>query len=263
MDLPLNHLSTGEMISITKSWIEDPSFASIAEAKALLPQVKDAHAALVAARPKQAQHTDADVEALIADARSLDTRHDHALRAVLYLLLAAREHALALDPPAADEAAAFDNASTRLFPAGAGGTQASWSAEEGNAHRAAGDVKTHTDLGKLFAALRLDKKTPGNALFDDYVGLASELGDADRAKTQAQNASAEAAMPATLRTARFAWIDLVGTVVRVLRHAKGDAAKTYVTAVVQVAKKAQARALAAAAAAKKAGQGAPPPAPAG
>ena len=220
--------------------------------------MKEAHAALLAAKPAEAPTTPASVAAIIEEQRAVDIQHDHALRSLFYLLLAASEHALSLDPP--DEAGAngFQAASARLFPRGVDGTRATYLAEEGNAKLAAQAVKDDADLAALLASLELSKqkKASGTALFKAYVDLGVAVGDLERKKIAASGEATTT--PATLLTARNAWIDLVGTVARVLSHAKGDAAKTLLRGVVEPAEKAQRSALAAAKRAKA--KGATPPA---
>lgn len=263
MDTPLKYIETGEMISITEGWINGTEFASVPEIKPLIGKVEAAHSALVLARPAEAATTPPDVAAISAELRGVDLRHDHELRATFYLALAAEEHALASDPPDAEQATAFANLRTRLFPSGLAGTSASYLAEEGNAKQAQGVLDAEPEMKKLLGALHVSKKETGLDLFASYVALAAHVGDLERKKTAAQGQEQTQAAPTgTLAAARLGWMRIVGTVLHVLEHADGDVAAKLRNDVIAVASKAAKKAAASAAAAKAAKAKKAPAAPA-
>ena len=237
-DLALKYLATGQMIAISSLWIAKGGLTSVPEAKGLLPRMTRAHAELVAATPAAPRATPLDVKKLMDALVALDLRHDHALRAVVYLLLAAYESALAEDPPDAATAASYAAAKAALFPKGLAGTQASYLAEEGNGARAAGVVAADPALAALLGGIGLTKKASGTALFKLYTRLAAEVGAADRDKTAAGGEKA----PATLLKARNAWSECARAVAAVLAVAEGAAAKKLLQALVVPAKKAAAAA---------------------
>ncbi len=173
-----------------------------------------------------------------------DARHDHALRAVYYLLLAASERSLSLDPPDDQAADRYQAASAALFPRGLEGTRARYLAEEGNAKLAAQVLKDDAALAKTLASLELSKKASATSMLHAYVDLGLAVGDLERRKIAA--AGEGGTQPATLLKARNAWIDVVGTVARVLSHAKADVAKSLLRGVTEPAEKASKAALAAA-----------------
>jgi hypothetical protein len=249
-DLALKYLETGQMVAISSLWIAKGGLAGVPEAKGLVPRVTRAHAGLVAATPAAPRATPPDVKKLMDALVALDQRHDHALRAVVYVLLAAAESALASNPPDTTSAASLTAASAALFPSGLAGTQASYLAEEGNGARAAGVVAADPALAALLGGIGLTKKASGAALFETYVALAAEVGAADRDKTAAGGDK----VPATLLKARNTWAECARAVAAVLAEAEGAVAKKLLQALVVPAKKA-------AAAAPKPKKKSPAPAP--
>ena len=146
--------------------------------------MKEAHAALLAAKPAEAPTTPADVAAIMEEQRAVDAQHDHALRALFYLLLAASEHALSLDPPDEASANAYQAASARLFPRGVDGTRATYLAEEGDAKLAAqvreGRRRPRGDARRARAVEAEEGER--TALFKAYVDLGLAIGDLERKK---------------------------------------------------------------------------------
>jgi hypothetical protein len=251
MDTPLKHLETGEMISITAEWTNGAAFTAVPEIKPLRPKVEAAHAELVRARPAEAAATPANVAAISAELRGVDLRHDHALRAAIYLTLAAEEHALASDPPDEEQATAFADLRARLFPSGLGGTAATYLAEEGNAKQAQGVLDADPELKKLLGGLHLSKKETGLDVFASYAALAAQVGELERKKAEALSEAATQESPAgTLAAARNGWIRIVGTVLHVLEHAEGEVAAKLRDDVIAIATRAAKTAAAAAKAAK-------------
>jgi hypothetical protein len=257
--VPLNYLESGEMLAITGPWIDEPAFASVAKLKPLLPDVKEVHAALLAAKPAPATIEPASLPALRADLRSLDARHDHGLRAGVYLLMAAEERALSLDPPDVEAAAEYAAARATLFPTGVAGTSAKYLVEAGNAQKAAAALDADADLGKRLGTIAIDKKTSGHDVVTAYIALGGAVGSLEHQKLVAEGKAAAEAGPRSMRDARNDWMDVVHTVVRILGRVKTDTAAALSRGVVEPAEKAAKRAAAEARAAKKAGEAAPKP----
>lgn len=237
MEIVLKHLDTATMLAITGSWIDEPTFASVAEVRPLLAKVKTVHANLLAAKPSQAV-TSKSAADLSEALQALDLRHDHALRVLYYLLEAASEAALSQDPPDVAASSGFLETRKALLPDGLNGTRLTYLAEEGNAKRAEEAFANDDAHKQRLSALRLSKSVTGLDLFASYTKLADELGDLERQKTSALGAASDKATPATLAKARNAWINLVGTIVRVLDHAEGDTARSLWRAVSDPAEKA-------------------------
>lgn len=254
MDLSLKYLDSGAMIAITGHWITEPTFASIAKLKPLLPDVTEVHETLLAAKPATTGEDGLSLPEQRAALKSRDGRHDHALRASVYLLLAAEERALSLDPPDVDSAAEYAAARATLFPTGVAGTGAKYLTEAGNAEVAGKALAADADLGKLLGGVGLDKKTSARDLVEAYVALGGEVGALERQKLALEGKAEAAAQPASIAAARNDWIDLVQTVVRILGRVKGEAAAGLLRGVVEPAEKAAKKAAADAKAAKKAAE---------
>jgi hypothetical protein len=261
--IPLNYLETPEMVSISSGWIAGPTFVSIAALKPLLPVVEAAHAELVHAQPAAPAETSAEVQAIYAEEKVVDVRHDHTVRALHFAALARIEHLLAEDPPAEDEAQAIADAMGRVLPIGLATTQATYLGEEGHAKQARDLVAATPTLKAALAEIYVAKKVDGGALLASWVELGSKLGDLEREKSTLLAAEGQVdATPATgtLRKARATWMAIVETVLHVLQHVSGDAADAIRRSVTEPAERAAKKARAARRAAKAAAA-APPATP--
>jgi hypothetical protein len=226
MDVPLRYLEVGEMLAVSEGWLgkHRQAFESIPEIKPLLPKVEDAQAALTHARPSEPAKTDPAVEAISAEQRVLDIRHDHALRALYYGHEALAEHLLAQDPPDTELAEAVRAACRRILPDGLSGTIATYQAESGNASRALEITETDAEIKSALTLLHLTKKVGGHDLLKQWAALGARLGELEHDKSAAVAEAGAVVDPrAPLLKARNGWISIVSAVLKVLAHASGPA----------------------------------------
>lgn len=207
--MALRDLTLDEMIGVSGPIVEDAAalVRAVPEVAALATHVLRAHETALAASKKERAPEDAPK--LSREAARVDFRHDHAVRATFYGLLAAESLELSRGQKNSDERAEHYVAlRERLLPDGLAVTQGSHLAQAGGAK---------ATLGALDADTR--KSLDGVAIADGSVGEAvklwgkhaGELGSIEQRKSLAQSAD-----PTGVSAARAQWLTTMSTVLNTL-----------------------------------------------
>jgi len=223
MPTSVRDLQIGEMISVSASWIgaKKPTFLSIPEVSPLFGRVEAVHTALVAAR--DGNSAGAALRALANQAEDLDERHDHLMRALFYLLLAAQHHELGKDPVDEDRAARIEDAKDALFPEQLGAVQASYQAEAGNAAQLA--QLASGEFAGLLETISIQKGVSALELAQVIAGVGAQLGSVEQQRSEAAVAAKkEAITAAEIRRRMRAWSDVAETILANLAQSGAPAA---------------------------------------
>jgi hypothetical protein len=225
MDVAFRYLDDGEMIALSSALLGDQRahLESIPEVKPLLRRLQAVHDALVALPRSQGGADERALQAISAEEKVVDGRHDHALRALYYALSALAEHVMAQAAPDLELAARVTRVRDELLPDGLAGTQASYANESGTVERA--DQRHHDDAEAraVLAQVYLEKKTSGVGLLDQWVALGRELGTLEGRKIDAGAKPPAGGKRANVK-ARSSWISVVSAVLANLAHADKPAA---------------------------------------
>lgn len=211
------------MISVSAHWLDPkqkPTFLSIPEIAPLVGRVEAAHLNLVSAREGITNDTALRVAIDLADL--LDNRHDHRLRALYYLLLAAQHFELGKDPPDETRADEIDRASEKLFPTQLQAVIASYQAEAGNAAQLAELAKG--PLAGVLASILLSKDASALDLAAGIGEVGKALGEAEAKKAAAAAAVHQSLTPAEIRIRMRAWAALAETILSNLAQSDAPAA---------------------------------------
>lgn len=219
--MAFNDLDTPEMVSVFSPFVNDPKvkkdFLSIPELTGLHKQVVSAYEGVVSVRPAEAA-ADSELQAIMAQQKKVDFRHDRYTRFLVLALEAQRELALAEDPPNTERAEACDAASLAILPGGTGIINASYHAEAGSTER----MQKHLDSaeGKKTAAVLKSVPVKGKETALDVVqsliAVGAELGklEAKKAARNAALASTPAAPQRVIQGARSKWISVASLIVQ-------------------------------------------------
>jgi len=214
----LNYLTAAEMVETTKRWLneERATFESIVEITGLLPRIEEAHLGLVdVAAPGTDE--DASTYPIVEATGVLDSRHDHRLRAMYYLLRAYREHLLGQTPVDPNAVQVVKDTQKAVFPHGMTGARVGYLEEAGNAKLAKESVEKTPGAKRILGEMRLTATLTGQHLLDQWADAAAALG----ARVQADRAELPTADPKLgyrVLMARHAWTGIVRTVLSVLEH---------------------------------------------
>ena len=217
-----NRLSGATMRTISSQWIDDTDTRKVLEAhaktRALVPDIEEAHQAILAALESSGTATlDAQVAQLRAEGDALDLRHDRKYRGTYKLLDALAELA---DEP--DTATALLALRDRLHPKGLAQVNTTWADEAGNAAtvRAGIDKATRTQLKAIGS-------NKGRTIDDEvqaWLQAADRLGPLGAQKAaaehQVQHAKSAPETPA-MNAARNAWIKVARALESSLDLVKG------------------------------------------
>lgn len=232
--MALNDLTINQMVALTAPLVNEAAlkkqFLSVPEVAGLHKQVVRAHEAVLKVRPSDAIN-DPVLRKIGEDQRPLDYTHDRSARALALGLEAAREWALAQDPPDEARAQDCDQAFSALFPDGVGVINTSFLAEAGHAQRNA-TLLADKALGEpVKATLKSILIRKGQTLLDvaeAWIASGKALGqlEAKRAARLAELHVGPAPEQRVVQNARSLWIATVALLTQTLGMAEAsDAVK--------------------------------------
>ena len=217
MGIALRYLDPTEMLALSARWLGEsrPQLEAIAEVKPLLPRLDEAHRALDSAQKAngEAGALGERRQRLLSQARELDDRHDHAVRALYFALSAVIEHRLTAEAPDVEEVTALEALRDAVLPGGLAITQASYELESAAAARAADAVAADAASQRLLRGVHVLPRTTGLDLLGLWAELGARLGAIELER--ASLAGEDGPDP----KARNGWLNIVATLLSVLDHA--------------------------------------------
>ncbi|RYE94622.1 MAG: hypothetical protein EOO75_01475 [Myxococcales bacterium] len=173
----LRYLEPSDMLALSTRWLgpDRAALAASPELAALLPRLTQAHEALAAstsaapADPGQAQR-------LATEARGLDERHDHAVRALYYAVSAALSFRLASVDQDLDAVARLEALRDMILPEGLDTAQASYAEEAALAARSSAAVAAEPEAQALLREIRLLPRVSGLDALTLWSTLGQQLG---------------------------------------------------------------------------------------
>lgn len=222
MPTSVRDLQIGEMINVSAAWIgpKKTTFLSIPEVGPLYGRVETVHTALVAARDSNS--ASAALRALANQAEDLDDRHDHLMRALYYLLLAAQHYELGKDPVDEERASRIEDAKDALLPEQLGGVQASYQAEAGNAAQLA--QLASGEFAGLLETIAIQKGVSALELAQRIGDVGGQLGTVEQKRSEAAAAAKkETITAAEIRRRMRAWSDVAETILANLAQSSAPA----------------------------------------
>jgi hypothetical protein len=218
----IRDLHIGEMLSVSAEWLSAEKsgiFLAIPEISPLISRVAAVHCALIDASESEA--SEAPLRALADQADALDSRHDHLVRALHYLLLASQYFHLGSDFPDEGRTAEIERANSALFPNDLRATLASYQAEASNAAHL--EQLASNEFGGLLRGILIEKGTTALDLAQLIGKVGKQLGHVE----QERSATAEAAKKknisrAEIRRRMRAWASVAETVLGTLAQSWSD-----------------------------------------
>ena len=158
----LRYLEPSDMLVLSSRWLgpDRAALAATPELAVLLPRLAQAHEALsasttvVPADPEQTRR-------LATQARRLDERHDHAVRALYFAVAAALSYRLASIDPDLESVARLEALRDMILPEGLDTAQGSYSDEAASAARGAAAVAADPEAQALLREIRLLPRVSG------------------------------------------------------------------------------------------------------
>jgi len=211
----LRYLEAPEMIALSTDWLgpRRSALSAAPELAALLPRLEEAHHALLRAQKAAPAAPDGQTQRLEAEARSLDERHDHAVRALYYAASAAHSYLLSSEDPDPEAVGRLEALLDMILPEGLATTQATYEAEAAMASRAAEAVASDPEAQKLLREIKLLPRVTGLDLLARWSDLGTRLGSVELKRSSTQHSSDPI-------QARNAWLNVVASMLSVLHVAR-------------------------------------------
>jgi hypothetical protein len=217
MGIALRYLDPAEMLALSGAWLGQhrATLEGIAELSPLLFRLEEAHEALRGSQPSPQASTDR-LRKVLAEAREIDDRHDHAVRSLHFALSAAIEHHLSQEEPDIDLITHIEVLRDLVLPDGLATTQASYESEAGMAARAAEAVASDRQAQRLLEKIHVLARVTGMDLLATWSELGSRLGALEIERASLSDGAQGA--PRSSARARNGWLSIVATMLSVADH---------------------------------------------
>jgi hypothetical protein len=209
--MALKRLTTAEMISLSTPWVdpeheEHKALFDIEDTRPVLRRIGSAHAAILAAQPKEAGNK--ALAALQEEAARLDDEHDDLVRGTVFVL----QGSALLQQDRAQRDALL-RLKDSLFPTGPAATQRSFREEAGQAELLKGRLTS-----PMRSLLKSVPSPDGHLLttIQRYQRAAHKLGALEDRRSAVRGATGPAASDMT--TARNRWIRAVNVLIATLEQ---------------------------------------------
>lgn len=222
MTTSVRDLQIGEMISISTAWMgpQKTTFLAIPQIAPHFARVESVHQALVDAR--DGASADATLADLTAQAEVLDDRHDHLVRGLYYLFIAARSFELGRDGGNAAKADDIVRASRALFPAQLRAVQASYQAEAGNASQV--ESLATNEFATLLGGIHITKDKTALDIAHEIGAVGKSLGDVEHQRSLAAvQIKKDAVTPSEVRRRMREWAQVAEAILINLEIASAPA----------------------------------------
>jgi hypothetical protein len=236
--MALKHLELEEMVALTNPWVGNSGalIGAVSEVAGLHPQIKAAHAGVVAVQAS-ADGGDPVVVAISREEAEVDDMHDNAVRAVWYGTTAAAAFASAHGPKGAADAKRWLALRDRLLPDGLQATQRSYLGEAGAARKVSAAL--NDEIRGELESISVGAGGTVAAAVALWCRHGARLGELERQKS----AAGAAVTPTGIFAARNQWISVVSTVLGILElsTAPADAIEAIRRQIVEASERAAAR----------------------
>jgi hypothetical protein len=233
--MALHRLDTEEMVHLTSSWIirghpDRDALETEPDVAALVPEIEAAHMELLDTHARQLGTLRQREIRRRQD--EVDERHGESIRGIRSLLLGTI--ALIREPP---QLAALRGLKQRLLPDGLGVVKQSYRMQVDQAETVASRL-TDSDWTLLGRVPLMGGRSLRDAV-EDWLALARELGQLERARMQDENAPVT---PEAARAARQRWLDAVQAVQRAADGSKNTTLHSVLARVSALEQRAERRA---------------------
>lgn len=204
MTTSVRDLQIGEMINISAAWIgaQKTTFLAIPEIAPHFARVETVHHALIDAR--DGASADAALSDLMAQAEVLDDRHDHLVRGLHYLLIAAHSFELGRDGGDPTKAENIERANKALLPNQLRAIQASYQAEAGNATQL--EALADSEFSGLLGGIHITKDKTALDIAHDIGAVGKTLGSVEHQRSlAAAQMKKDSVTPSEVRRRMRAW----------------------------------------------------------
>jgi hypothetical protein len=210
------------MINVSTAWVgpKKAAFLAIPQIAPLFTRVEAVHHALIVAR--DGASADAILASLNDQADVLDDRHDHLVRAIYFLLLAARSFELGHDSGDEAKAEEITRASNALLPQQLRAIQASYQSEAGNASQL--EALADKEFPALLGTIQLKSNITALDLIHEIGTVGRNLGSVeDQRSLAAAQLKKDTVTPSETRRRMRDWAQVAEAILINLEMASASA----------------------------------------